>query len=230
MIAAARVAALALLLALPAPRAFATDARDARDALRDPDFGVVARGAVGLERRVEMYQWQRDGEGYRRDWSVRAIDSTGFVPGHENPPAIPLRSRRWNPGRILVDGKPVAPDAVEALARWHVLRPDFSALPGNLSATFQPEGDGLGSAANPMRPEVGDLRITWRELRMPQSYDGLVLRDGRWELDAAAVASAGRAREAGTRPARAGFGWMLLGALAAAVLAAAWLLRRRRRS
>lgn len=228
MTAAVRVAALALLLALPGARAAAP--ADGPQAPRDPDFGVVADGAIGLERRVEMFQWQRDGNGYRQAWSDRPIDSGDFAAGHDNPPGIPLRSRQWGPGKVRLDGKPVAPAAVEALGRWHALRPDFSALPGNLSATFQPEGDGLGSAANPVRPKIGDLRITWRALRMPETYDGLVLRDGRWELDASALAASRRNRaNAPAPPANAGFGWILLGALAAALVGGAWMLRRRRR-
>ena len=224
MIGAARAAALACLLALPAAQAVA---RDAAAAPRDPDFGVAARGGIGLERQVVMYQWQRDGDGYRKAWSDRPIDSGDFVPGHENPPAMPLRGRRWTPGKVTLDGKPVAPEAVEALARWHSLRPDFSALPGNLSATFQPEGDGLGSAANPAHPEIGDLRITWRELRMPPTYEGLALRDRRWELDEAALARRGRSDQA--RPARGSVAWIVLGALTAALVAGLLLLLRRRR-
>lgn len=199
---------------------------------RDPDFGVVARGAIGLERRVRMYQWQRDGgNGYRKAWSERAIDSTRFLPGHENPDAMPLRSRRWLPGTVRLDGRPVAPEAVETLARWEPFRPDFSALPGNLSATFQPEGDGLGSAANPARPEVGDLRVTWRALRMPATREPLVLRDGQWELrDPAAALRAGAAGrgEAGPR-ADWKFGWTAAGVLAGVLFAGLLVLRRRRR-
>ena len=229
MIAAARAAALACLLAWPAAHAFAKDAAGG-DAPRDPDFGVVARDALGLERRVAMFQWHRDGDGYRKDWSERAIDSSGFLPGHENPTEILLRSRRWTPAEVTLGGKPVAREAVEALATWETMRPDFSALPGNLSATFQPEGDGLGSAANPTHPEVGDLRITWRALRLPATGEGLVLRDGRWELDERALARRAQAGDA-VRPARVGYAWSLMGALAAALLAGlALLLRRRRRS
>lgn len=231
---AARLAAWLLVLAWPGSTALAGPAPD--DAPRDPDFGVVADGAIGLERRVEMFQWQRHGSGYRAGWSADAVDSADFAAGHENPPEVPLRSRRWIPRRLLLDDRPVAPQAVEALARWRVLRPDFSALPGNLSATFQPEGDGLGSAANPVHPEVGDLRITWRELRMPASYDGLVLRDGRWHPDARIVGADARAGTAtpGTDGAsaqegRATFRWIMLGAVAAGLAAAVFMLRRRRR-
>ena len=197
---------------------------------RDPDFGVSASGAIGLERRVEMYQWRRQGGRYDTAWSPDVVDSSGFAAGHENPPEVPLRSRRWVPRRLVLDGRPVSPEAVEALARWHVLRPDFSALPGNLSATFQPEGDGLGSAANPVDPEIGDLRITWRELRMPDGYEGLVLRGGRWEVDTTAAAGP-RGPAAGEAPARApsSFRWIMLGAIAAGLATAVLMVRRRRR-
>ena len=229
MTAAARLAALLLATAMPAVAAMAAPAPSA--APRDPDFGVVADGAIGLERRVQMYQWQRAGEGYRLGWNEGVVDSTGFGAGYENPAEVPVPSRRWAAAAVTLDGRPVAREAIDALARWHVLRPDFSALPGNLSATFQPQGDGLGSAANPVRPEVGDLKITWRALRMPRSYAGLALRGGRWELDASAPrerAAAGRgARATGRSP--PGFGWMLLGAAAAGVAAVAFMFRRRRR-
>lgn len=191
---------------------------------------MTAQGAIGLERRVEMFQWQRAGNGYRTGWSTTAIDSSGFAAGHENPPEVPMSSRRWVPARLLLDGSPVSPEAIEALARWQVMRPDFSALPGNMSATFQPEGDGLGSAANPVQPEVGDLRITWHELRMPPAPEGLVLRDGRWELDAHAPKQAVARTDARGVPARVSFGWILLGAAVAALAAAVLMLRRRRRS
>lgn len=225
---AARLAALLMLLAWSGGVVLADQVDGG--APRDQDFGVTAQGAIGLERRVEMFQWQRAGNGYRTGWSTTAIDSTDFAAGHENPPEVPMSSRRWAPARLLLDGRPVAPDAIEALARWRVMRPDFSALPGNMSATFQPEGDGLGSAANPVQPEVGDLRITWRELRMPPAPEGLVLRDGRWELDARTAAPSDTPADARRGvPKRANFAWVLLGAAVAVMASAVVMLRRRRR-
>ena len=154
---------------------------------RDPEFGVVARH-LGLERQVEMLQWQASGTGYRLVWSQVAIDSGRFAPGHDNPGAMPLQGRRWLSREVTVDGKPLDPSVLHALGQWRPFRPSFSALPGNLSATFQPEGTGLGSAENPLRPVVGDLRIHWRELVLPPLDGRLVLRDGRWVLAAGTVA------------------------------------------
>lgn len=154
-------------------------------AVRDPDFGVRARH-FGLERRVEMYQWQRAGQGYVRTWSAQAIDSSGFAPGHDNPP-FPLQSRRWQ-AKVTLDGKPLDPHALATLGRWQAFNPSFNALPGNLAASFQPQGDGLGSALNPLDPEVGDLRIRWRDLELPPLQGRLVLRDGHWQLAPGALA------------------------------------------
>jgi hypothetical protein len=149
--------------------------------VRDPEFGVVAR-YFGLERRVEMLQWKRQPQGYARIWSEEPIDSAGFAADRQNPTTIPLRHRRWLATGITVDGKPLDPAVVAALGRWQAFRPSFSALPGNLAATFQPEGDGLGSAENPLDPRIGDLRVHWRELVLPPLDGRIELRAGRWQL------------------------------------------------
>jgi Transmembrane protein 43 len=149
--------------------------------VRDSEFGVVARH-YGLERRVEMLQWRRVAGGYATTWSELPIDSASFSEGHRNPAGFPLQSRRWTAATITIDGKPLDPSVVSALGQWRVFRPSFSALPANLAATFQPEGDGLGSADNPLEPHVGDLRIHWRELILPPLDQRIALRDGRWQL------------------------------------------------
>lgn len=198
----------------------ATPALDAP--LRDPDFGVRTQ-RPGLERVVEMYQWHPRGDGYARDWSADPVDSTSFAAGHDNP-RFPLRGRRWLPGRVTVDGVPLDPAVLEAFGEWREFRPAFSALPGNLAATFQPEGDGLGSAENPLAPEVGDLRIHWRERVLPPLAGHIELRDGTWRLrdDAAADATG--------EPADGMAGWwpIVAGGLLLLVLAVA-LGRRRGR-
>jgi hypothetical protein len=207
-----------------------TDAPQPDKSVRDAEFGVVARH-YGLERLVEMYQWRVAGQAYDRAWSAQPIDSVGFAPGHTNPP-FPLKSRRWLAKSISIDGKPLDAEVIAELGRWQDFRPGFSALPGNLAVTFQPEGDGLGSAENPLDPQVGDLRIRWRELVLPPLQDRIVLRDGRWRLPAQqpvpapdpgnGQASAGKT----TKPHRAPW---LFGSGAIVVLIAALAARRRRR-
>jgi hypothetical protein len=147
---------------------------------RDDEFGVATR-QLGLERRVEMYQWRGGERGYERVWSARAIVAGEAGSGHDNPGELPLPARKWRPA-ILLDGHQLDEEVVENLGRWRRMRPSFTALPVSLAATFQPEGDGLGSAANPLAPEIGDLRITWHELVLPDLTDVVVMRDGAWRL------------------------------------------------
>lgn len=205
--------------------------------VRDPDFGVAARH-FGLQREVEMFQWRPRGNGgYERAWSRDALDSSAFAPGHDNPP-FPLRNRQWVAAEVSVDGLPLDPAVLSALGRWEAFRPGFSALPGNLAATFQPQGDGLGTAENPMAPEIGDLRIHWRELRLPPLAGRIELRGGRWVLRsrqavaateaATATHGAGRARDGEVREGGA-HRWLAVGLLFAAALVASLLAWRRRR-
>ena len=207
-----------------------TEAPQPDRSVRDAEFGVVARH-YGLERLVEMYQWRADGRGYVRAWSAQPIDSAHFPHAQANP-AFPLKSRRWLAQSISVDGKPLDPEVLATLGQWRDFRPSFSSLPGNLAVTFQPEGDGLGSAENPLDPQVGDLRIRWRELVLPPLQDRVVLRDGRWRLPArrpvpAPVPGEHLATAATTtKPHRTPW-W--IGSGAAVVLIAALAARRRRR-
>jgi hypothetical protein len=204
--------------------------------VRDPDFGVVARH-FGLERDVEMFQWQRRGENYQRAWSSVALDSSGFAPGHDNPP-LPLHGHRWTASEVRVDGVPLDPGVLPALGEWTPFRPSFNALPGNLAATFQPQGDGLGTAEDPMDPQVGDLRIHWRELRLPPLGDRLVLVGGRWRMkveaapQVAADGNAGGDAVAARTPERGrlavGLGIAFLLVFLAGFGTARWLRRRSR--
>ena len=198
--------------------------------VRDPDFGVRSRH-FGLERQVEMYQWRGQDGGYVREWSGLPLDSSAFAPGHDNPP-FPLQGKRWLAHMVTVDGAPLDARVIERLGEWRDFRPGFSALPGNLAATFQPEGDGLGSAENPLAPEVGDLRIRWRELVLPPLQDLIELRAGRWQLrpDAALEPGqpAGAVQPADGSRKRTSW-WIFAGGLVLAWLAAIIALRRRRR-
>lgn len=198
--------------------------------VRDSDFGVSTR-QFGLDRRVEMYQWRADGDGYARTWNAARIDSTGFAPGHENPPGLPLDSRRWWPRDASLDGKPLDISVLHLLGEWRGFRPNFSQLPGNLAATFQPEGDGLGSSENPLDPQIGDLRVSWRELVLPPLAGKVQLDGGRWRLAPKAAAAPVPTDEAieevdepGSVPSRR-WPWWVGGLL---VLVLAWGVARRR--
>jgi hypothetical protein len=232
-----------LSLALAAPAAALPMRADAPDemgapragkALRDRDFGVSTR-QFGLDRVVEMYQWRATPGGYTRVWNAAPIDSTGFAPGHENPGRLSLESRRWWAQDAAIDGRPIAPEVLQTLGQWRVFRPNFSRLPANLAASFQPEGDGLGSAENPLEPNIGDLRIHWRELHLPPLEGKVELRDGRWQLAPGAAAealSAARAQTVVELPPnqdRKLLPWLLVGTLVLVAGGLAWRRVRRRR-
>ena len=197
--------------------------------VRDPDFRVGTK-AFGLERAVEMLQWRATPHGYERAWSRVLIDSSGYPPGRRNPAGWPLPSRRWLAPATL-DGNPVDPAAILALGQWRVFRPSFNRLPANLAATFQPEGDGLGSADDPLAPRVGDLRVRWLELVLPPLQGELELRGGMWRLKSQVADPAPAAPAAAAREAKAGSGLRpLLLAVCGGLLAIGLvvLVRRRR--
>jgi len=202
----------------------------------DREFGVATR-EFGLDRRVEMYQWRAMADGYQRVWNGAPIDSSGFAPGHENPPALPLQSRRWWAERPTLDGKPIAADVLRTLGEWRVFRPTFTRLPANLAAAFQPEGDGLGSAENPLDPQIGDLRVGWRELVLPPLSGKVELREGVWQVspraaaEAAALAAAVARDDPADATAKPGHSWLWLSLSLGVVLAVLVAgMRRRRRS
>lgn len=198
--------------------------------LQDPDFHVEST-QFGLERRVEMYQWRRDGAGlYSRVWNAAAIDSDAFDAQHRNPQRLPVRSRQWWVREVSLDGRPLPLEVVRLLGQWQTLRPKFSRLPGNLSASFQPEGDGLASSYNPLAPEIGDVRITWHEFVLPPLAGKVEFDHGAWRLSPKAAAAPAVVRPAvdiaaATRnPVRQLRPWLI--AIAAAALLALWFLVR----
>lgn len=195
--------------------------------LSDPDFKVRTR-QFGLDRQVEMYQWRIGENGYERVWHGALIDSAGFDDAHANPPRLPIDSRRWWAGKPTLDGRPLDPSVLRSLGEWRVLRPNFSRLPVNLAASFQPEGEGLGSAENPLEPRIGDVRVSWRELVLPPLDGRVVLRDGTWQLADAADGGAGDAPP-GAAAGPAQRLWPFFGIALVVVAAGVVALRRRHR-
>ena len=227
---------LAMLTAPAAAFAQQTDPQGFPDpgaALDDPDFRVSTR-EFGLDRRVEMYQWRISDQGYERVWHGALIDSAGFDATHQNPPEFPLDNERWWAPQPTLDGKPLDADVLRSLGEWRVMRPNFSRLPANLAASFQPEGDGLGSAENPLEPQIGDLRVTWRELVLPPLAGKVVLRDGHWrrvEDKSVATPLADEplaTSDAAAHPDRAQRLWPFFGVGLAGIIALVVAMRRRR--
>jgi hypothetical protein len=199
--------------------------------LVDPDFKVRTR-EFGLDRRVEMYQWRYSEQGYERVWHDALIDSTSLDSAHANPPKLPIENRLWWAEKPTLDGRPVDPQVLRSLGEWRMLRPNFSRLPANLAASFQPEGEGLGSAENPLDPHIGDLRVSWRELVLPPLAGKVVLRNGVWRLasDPADSGSANvpSARVAGVKRDHAQRMWPFFAGTLVIIVALVVTVRRRR--
>lgn len=220
-----------LLLAVAVPghvAAAGSQPKGAQDVLHDPDFGVTT-SAPALRRRVRMLQWQPVAGGYAMVWDDTAAAPGGHPLDYRNP--LPrVGAMTWPARPVMFQRHPLAPDVVRELGVWEAFRPSFSALPGTSGRHFQPEGDGLGTAENPLDPKVGDLRVTWEALHMPSLAGRVELRNGVWQLrrsdprrrepNEATPAPTSRA----LRPRVIG----LLGATVLATLIVAGRLRRRR--
>ena len=229
--------ALAGAAVAQAPQAVTTPRGELQTAseLRDREFGVRTH-APGLQRRVEMYQWRHAGSGYVAGWAQEPIDSSRFDGEHVNPGEFPVRTRFWIATRVMLDGSPVDEDVLKQYGGWRAFRPGFSALPGNLAATFQPEGDGLASSENPLDPQVGDLRITWHALTLPPLAGKVALEGGTWvpvQASQSDVATA-QATDAPTVAGQQGIGvekhWIWIAAAFAVALVLIALMRRRGKS
>lgn len=171
--------------ATPGPAAngklvLAVGAPDVKQPARDAQFGVAANAPAVL-RKVEMFQWQQTtfgGEpGYQMDWFDRPIDSSGFAQpsGHGNPGAFPINAVRFDSGDVVVGGFKLAPALVRLIPGFEPFTPDLSRVPPNMAATFQAHAGALVTSANPARPQVGDLRISW--LRVAPQYLTVFARD-----------------------------------------------------
>lgn len=135
---------------------------------RDADFQVWADTPL-LVRRVEMFQWHEVRAGgqvsYEQDWIGHAVDSSRFShpAGHANTQDFPFASRRFEAPKVRLGPYLLAPAIVRALPGTpQMLEPDFSNLPPNLQASFQIDNGMLTTSADPSRPRLGDLRVSWR--------------------------------------------------------------------
>lgn len=139
----------------------------------DAQFGV-ATDAPALLRKVEMFQWNETRFGgtrnYEQDWFDHPIDSSAFntPAGHANPGAFPISAARFDSAGVTLDGFTLAPELVHMLDGPEAFKPDLSRVPPNMAATFQAQDGTLVTSANPARPQVGDLRISWQRIAPPE--------------------------------------------------------------
>ncbi|MBS0464569.1 MAG: hypothetical protein JSS03_06210 [Proteobacteria bacterium] len=165
----------------------------------DPMFGQRVR-ALGLERSVRMWQWQRraDGKGgYEAVWSDRSLRNEGADAAHTNPMRFPIDGARWWSPDARLEQHPVAAQVLTAVATqadaksmWIPVKPDMARVPANLAATFQADGDGLTTSQDPAHRQIGDMQVQWRALVAAPAPSGLRLVDGRWQLPRSAPVTA----------------------------------------
>jgi hypothetical protein len=119
----------------------------------------------GLVRRVAMFQWHEVSAGgppvYEQDWIDHPVDSSGFAPGHANPGRFPLQGQRIDAGQVRVGRFVLSREIQRALPGSVPVSPDMRRLPANLAASFSLYHDALVTSANPSRPQIGDLRVSW---------------------------------------------------------------------
>lgn len=160
--------------AMPGPASngklvLAVGAPDVKIPARDAQFGVAV-DAPALIRKVEMFQWNETKYGgqrnYELDWFDHAIDSSTFnnPTGHPNPGAFPIGPARFDSSDVTVAGFKLAPELIHLISGPESFDPDLSHLPANMAATFQAHAGLLVTSADPARPRVGDLRISWMRI------------------------------------------------------------------
>lgn len=147
---------------------FVSGATQIAQPARDTQFGVSA-DAVAIVRKVEMFQWRPLGgtqNNYEQDWIDHPVDSTKFAQqaGHENPGAFPFAAQRFDSTDVRVGGFRLGPELVRDIEGLEDFSPDLHALAPNMAATFQAAGDALVTSADPARPRIGDIRVSWMQI------------------------------------------------------------------
>ncbi|MCU0290703.1 MAG: TMEM43 family protein [Thermoanaerobaculaceae bacterium] len=156
------------------------------DSLADPDCGVRVQ-AVALRRTVEMYQWKEEkksetrkklGGGdetvttysYSKVWSEDAIDSGAFKKpeGHANPGTLPLSSQTWWADRVTLGAFTLGAGLVSQMRDFQPVPPPDPyrvSIPAARGRRVQASGSSLFLGSDPASPQVGDLRLTFAQVR-----------------------------------------------------------------
>jgi hypothetical protein len=163
--------------------------------LQDPQFAIEVE-ALRLRRQVEMLQWRERTESktktvvgggtetttthhYEKIWSDRLIDSQAFkeAAAHANPPAMPLESAEWTAEPIQLGNFRLGEGLVAQLSKFEEIPP-----PESLPEGYSTQGNVIFKSANPVTPQVGDLRITFKAA-LPAEVS-VVARQSHGSLDA----------------------------------------------
>ncbi|MGL3606541.1 TMEM43 family protein [Rhizobium sp. G187] len=157
----------------------------------DPETGISVSGAIGLARKVEMYQWVEEkssttekklggGEetvttySYSKEWSEKAQDSSEFKEpaGHENPdfwlPSSETLVDTAQLGAFSVAGSQIASvGARVALPITNETAAEASealGYPGEGRAVMQ----ALYFGADEKAPQIGDTKVRFEKIMLPE--------------------------------------------------------------
>jgi len=195
---------------------------------RDTQLGIEADGAIGLLRRVEMFQWVETSESrtqtklggseetvtvysYSRQWHADHIDSTSFKisEGHENPDRM-LPDERFIVPDVLVGAFGVEGALLADVGQHSVvdLRADDAGaiargLRGRRPVSLGDAGVYVGQDA--AAPAIGDLRISFQRIDLGRASLVGVQTGERIGAYTAGNGQSFLLAEAGTVPAQAMF-------------------------
>ncbi|KTD46024.1 hypothetical protein Lrub_2821 [Legionella rubrilucens] len=169
-----------------------------KDKLTDSVLGITVT-AIGLNRQVEMYQWQEKTETrtesqmggsertiktytYNKTWSDSVIDSSRFKEpqGHQNPSSMPIPSQQQYAGDVKV-GDFSLPESL--ITKIDISKPidlqqvNVDALKNRYNKPVYVNGDQLYLGQDPQNPQPGDLRINLNAV-YPQSVSIVAQQTG----------------------------------------------------
>ena len=157
----------------------------------DPETGITGAGAVGLARHVEMYQWVENESAktekklggseeevktysYKKEWSDVAVDSSTFKqPQNEVNPAFRLPSSATYVDVAMLGAFDLSGEKLAGVAarNVHPISVDEATAASEASG-YPGEGRAVNGAlyfgANEDAPEIGDTKITFEELVLPE--------------------------------------------------------------
>lgn len=159
--------------------------------VEDGDFGIAAPGAVGVVRRVEMYQWVQKSESkteknvggsetttttysYEKEWNSSPVDSSDFkVSGHDNPPFAVEGARsvvdQAGLGAYRITGDQAA-DLGDS-SKIALTAADAERISSNI-ATDSPaklNQGGLYIGRSASSPQIGDMRVTFERIDLKEA-------------------------------------------------------------
>ena len=156
------------------------------DILTDSVFGV-SDNALRLRRKVAMYQWQERSESetkkklgggtetvttysYSKGWTNDVIRSSDFKKpeGHENPGSMPYVSEEQTAGRVTLGAFTLSSSQVNRINRFEPLsvgsETQQSQQTENLDSRMTRQANGFYLGADPVSPQVGDVRIQFESV------------------------------------------------------------------